>query len=126
MPAPSHHSAARSSARRLAGAIAVRRWRRSIGRTIGTGVVLYRPIDLFAEDPDVGGRVDAEPDLAATHLEHPHGDRITDADHLADFPCQDEHVRDSFPQPAGSARREAPTPYPRSSAATSASSFRAT
>src|SRR6185503_6924532 len=94
----SHRRAARSSRRRLAPRIAVhaaRLVRRTLGRL---GAVLRRAVDLLTEDPHVGRRIDPQTDLAPANLEDSDGDRVTDPDHLADLPCQDEHA--GGPSPA--------------------------
>src|SRR5262245_39168612 len=89
MPALSHRRRPGSSRTGLA--------RRHRGRVRRGLLVLYRAVDLFAEDPHVGRRVHAEPDLAAADLEDPDRHGIADADHLADLPCQYEHA--SIPRP---------------------------
>src|SRR5262249_23822450 len=61
-----------------------------VASAVGLGL-LRGPIHFLAEDADVGRPVDAEAHLAPAHLEDPDDDRVADADHLADLPCQDEH-----------------------------------
>ena len=48
-------------------------------------------VDLFPIDAHFRRGLDPEPDLIALHLEDPHGDGVTHADHLPQLPCQDQH-----------------------------------
>src|SRR5213594_757409 len=59
-----------------------------------------RPVDLFAVDAHVRRGLDPEPDLIPLHLEDPHGDVVTYADHLPQPPCQDQHGSGTLPVPS--------------------------
>src|SRR5262249_24961872 len=50
-----------------------------------------RAVDLLAVDPDVRRGVHAQADLVALDLQNAHRDRVADANHLAQLPCQDQH-----------------------------------
>src|SRR5262245_1816096 len=49
------------------------------------------PVDFLSVDAHVGRRVHAEADVVALHLEHPDRDGVTDANDLAQLPCQHQH-----------------------------------
>src|SRR5262249_34894847 len=60
----------------------------------GSGLLVLLPdreVDLLAIDPDVRWRLDTQTNLVPLHFQDAHGDRVPDADHLAQLPCQDQH-----------------------------------